>query len=171
MKKIAQFLKVSKEQFQKDWRNVFGETTDEEIEEIYANIALPRRATAGSAGYDFFTPINVYLKPGETMTIPTGVRASIEPGWVLSCYPRSGLGFRFRMQLNNTVGIIDSDYFYSDNEGHIFARITNDTHEDKVLLIEKGTGFMQGIFTEYGITVDDEASGVRNGGFGSTSAK
>ena len=72
------------------------------------------------------------------------------------------------MQLDNTVGIIDSDYYNSDNEGHIFAKITNDSKEGKTVNIAAGTGFMQGIFTEFGITVDDDADGVRNGGFGST---
>ena len=80
----------------------------------------------------------------------------------------AGLGFKFRLQLNNTVGIIDSDYFYSDNEGHIFAKLTNDTNENKVVELKADTGFMQGIFVEYGITVDDEVTDVRNGGFGST---
>ena len=83
-------------------------------------------------------------------------------------YPRSGLGFKYRLQLNNTVGIIDSDYFHSDNEGHIFAKITNDSNEGKTLSLEKGAGFMQGIFVEYGITVDDDVTASRNGGFGST---
>ena len=93
----------------------------------------------------------------------------MEPDWVLKCYPRSGLGFKYRLQLNNTVGIIDSDYFYSDNEGHIFAKITNDSKEKKTLRVEAGSGFMQGIFVEYGITVDDCVTTARNGGFGSTS--
>ena len=92
----------------------------------------------------------------------------MEPEWVLKCYPRSGLGFKFRLQLNNTVGIIDSDYYYSDNEGHIFAKITNDSNEGKALEVKAGDGFMQGIFVEYGITLDDDVTEVRNGGFGST---
>ena len=92
----------------------------------------------------------------------------MEENWVLKCYPRSGLGFKFRLQLNNTVGIIDSDYFYSDNEGHMFSKITNDTNEEKTIDIAQGEGFMQGIFVEYGITVDDDVTDVRNGGFGST---
>ena len=91
--------------------------------------------------------------------------------WVLKCYPRSRLGFKYRLQLNYTVGIIDSDYFYSDNEGHIFSKITNDSNENKTLTIPADTGFMQGIFVEYGITVDDDATEIRNGGFGSTTAK
>ena len=86
----------------------------------------------------------------------------------MKCYPRSGLGFKFRLQLNNTVGIIDSDYYNSDNEGHIFAKLTNDSNEGKTVQIKAGEGFMQGIFVEYGITVDDSVTDVRNGGFGST---
>ena len=111
------------------------------------------------------------LEPGQTAKIPTGIRAEMEADWVLKLYPRSGLGFKYRLQLNNTVGIIDSDYFYSDNEGHIFAKITNDSREGKTVEIPAGTGFMQGIFLEYGITLDDEATEVRNGGFGSTTGK
>ena len=107
----------------------------------------------------------------ETVKIPTGIRVEMQPEWVLKCYPRSGLGFKYRLQLNNTVGIIDSDYFYSDNEGHIFSKITNDSNENKTLTIPADTGFMQGIFVEYGITVDDDATEIRNGGFGSTTAK
>lgn len=169
MKRIAQFYKVSFEQFKSGFEDCLGKRKQGEIEEIYKNLKLPRRATAGSAGYDFFSPVDIMLKPNETIKIPTGIRARMDDGWVLKCYPRSGLGFKFRLQLNNTVGIIDSDYFNSDNEGHIFAKITNDTNEDKTIKIEANTGFMQGIFVEYGITVDDDAVQVRNGGFGSTS--
>ena len=168
MKRIAKFHKVSFEQFQKDWIDTFGSQEEHKIEEIYNKIKLPRRATAGSAGYDFFAPIDLSLAPGETVKIPTGIRVEMDPEWVLKCYPRSGLGFKYRLQLNNTVGIIDSDYFYSDNEGHMFSKITNDSKEGKTVEISCGDGFMQGIFVEYGITVDDDATEVRNGGFGST---
>lgn len=168
MKRIAKFYKVSFNQFKMDWEDTFPNTSLEEIENIYNQIKLPKRATTGSAGYDFFSPIPIILAPSQTIKIPTGIRVEIEDGWVLKCYPRSGLGFKFRLQMNNTVGIIDSDYFHSSNEGHIFAKITNDTNEDKTVEIEQGTGFMQGIFVEYGITYDDEVSEIRDGGFGST---
>ena len=168
MNRIAKFHKVSFEQFSKDWLDTFKNFTVEDVKKIYTDIKLPTRATSGSAGYDFFSPLDFTLKPQETIKIPTGIRAEIDNGWVLKCYPRSGLGFKFRLQLNNTVGIIDSDYFYSDNEGHIFSKITNDSNENKTITIEKGTGFMQGIFVEYGITIDDNATEIRNGGFGST---
>ena len=171
MKKIAKFHKVSFDEFENAWKGEFPEAKEEEIKAVYEELKLPKRATRGSAGYDFYTPFNIILKPGETVKIPTGIRTEMEEGWVLKLYPRSGLGFKFRLQLNNTVGIIDSDYFYSDNEGHIFAKLTNDSKEGKVVCIEKGTGFMPGIFVEYGITVDDDAVEIRNGGFGSTTGQ
>ena len=171
MKRIAKFEKVSLKQFINDWIDTFGNKPDHIITEIYNNIKLPKRATYGSAGYDFFTPIDIVLQPNSTIKIPTGIRVQMDDGWVLKCYPRSGLGFKYRAQLNNTVAIIDSDYYYSDNQGHIFAKITNDTNEEKLLKIKSGEGFMQGIFVEYGITVDDYVNEVRNGGFGSTTSK
>lgn len=167
MKRIAEFQKVSFEQFCAGWKDDFG-GTDEEIKAIYDSIKLPRRATSGSAGYDIFAPVDFTLAPNETIKIPTGIRCRIDEGWVLKIYPRSGLGFKFRLQLNNTVGIIDSDYYYSDNEGHIFIKITNASNENKTVQVSAGNGFAQGIFVEYGITIDDDVTDVRNGGFGST---
>lgn len=172
MKRIAKFEKVSFEQFKSDWADTFANAySEEETEKIYNALTLPKRATKGSAGYDFFAPVDITIEPSKTVKIPTGVRVSIDNGWVLKCYPRSGLGFKYRLQLNNTVGIIDSDYYFSDNEGHIFAKITNDTNENKTVEIQAGSGFMQGIFVEYGITVDDDVQTQRNGGFGSTTKK
>lgn len=174
MRKVAKFEKVSYGIFEKTMRDYAKETNqvieDTMIREIYDAIKLPNRATAGSAGYDFHAPVEFTLKPNETIKIPTGIRCKMEPGWVLKLYPRSGLGFKYRLQLNNTVGIIDSDYFFPDNEGHIMAKITNASNEGKAVEIKAGDGFMQGIFLEYGITVDDDATGIRNGGFGSTGA-
>lgn len=167
-KRIAKFEKVSFEQFEAAWKDTFDQA--ERVCDVYDGIKLPKRATSGSAGYDFYAPVDFVIAPGETVKIPTGIRVQMEEEWVLKCYPRSGLGFKYRLQLNNTVGIIDSDYYYSDNEGHIFAKITNDSNEDKTVELRAGDGFMQGIFVEYGITVDDDVQTIRNGGFGSTTA-
>lgn len=184
-KVVAKFEKVSFEQFRKDFwdcfskvdmANVMGMIPDENgfdtaIRKVYDAIKLPKRGTAGSAGYDFFAPVKIKLAPGQTEKIPTGIRCRIDNDWVLKCYPRSGLGFKYRMQLNNTVGIIDSDYYGANNEGHIMAKITNDTNDGKTVEVENGKGFMQGIFVEYGITEDDDANGIRTGGFGHTDNK
>lgn len=171
MNRIAQFYKVSIEEFTQGISGEKPELTKEEINEVYEMIKLPKRATVGSAGYDFFAPYSFSLKPGETIKIPTGIRAKMEVDWVLQMYPRSGLGFKYRLQLNNTVGIIDSDYYFSDNEGHIFVKLTNDSNEGKEVTVEQGTGFMQGIFMQYGVTIDDDVTENRNGGFGSTTRK
>lgn len=168
MKRIAKFEKVSLKQFVSDWIDTFGNRPNDIITEIYNNIELPKRATKGSAGYDFKSPLAFTLQPSCTIKIPTGIRCKMEEGWVLKVYPRSGLGFKYRMQLDNEVGIIDEDFYYSDNEGHIFLKFTNDTNEAKILKINAGDGIAQGIFVEYGITYDDDADGIRNGGFGST---
>jgi len=166
-KRIARFEIVSFEQF----KSSFDDLSVDEIKKIYDALKLPKRATKGSAGYDFYAPFDINLEPGRTIKIPTGIRAYMENNYVLKLYPRSGLGFKYRLQLNNTVGIIDADYYYSDNEGHIFAKITNDSNENKTVSIKAGEGFMQGIFIEYGITFDDDTTDIRNGGFGSTTKK
>lgn len=170
MQRIAQFFKVSEENFMNAMKEDFPQYTEEDIRDMYESLSLPKRATKGSAGYDFYAPFAFSLPPGATIKIPTGIRAKMDENWVLKLYPRSGLGFKFRLQMNNTVGIIDSDYFNSDNEGHIFLKLTNDSNEGRTVDVNAGTGVVQGIFLEYGITVDDEADGVRNGGFGSTTA-
>ncbi len=160
MERIARFMHVSPRRFLEDWEDAFPGATPP------GPPALPRRATAGSAGYDFFSPMDFHLAPGETLRIPTGVRARIAEGWVLMVFPRSGLGFKYRLQLNNTVGIVDADYFGARNEGHIFVKLTN--AGDRPLSVAAGEAFAQGVFLPFGLTTDDDASGERIGGFGST---
>lgn len=167
MQKIAEFQKVSFSQFEADFKKNFPEC--ENVKEIYDSIKLPKRATTGSAGYDFYAPVDITLEKGKSVLIPTGIRSKIEDGWVLQIFPRSGLGFKHRVQLDNTVGIIDADYYNSSNEGHIMIKLSCDAHDDgHTVSLSAGDGFAQGIFLQFGITVDDDTSGIRDGGFGST---
>lgn len=170
-KRVAKFEKVTYGQFEKDWLDTFDipeldTSTRREIESIYGAITLPKRATKGSAGYDFVSPLTFTLKPGETIKIPTGIRCGMDIDCVLMLYPRSGLGFKYGLNLMNQTGIVDSDFYYSDNEGHIFVKLKN--NGDKECTIRGGDNVVQGVFLEYGITIDDKAAGIRNGGFGST---
>ncbi len=169
MQKIAKFEKVSYEQFKRDLTNCFPNLYKDEtvIRDIYNDIELPTRATYGSAGYDFKMPSYLLMDKNEEYLIPTGIRCKIDKGWVLKIYPKSGLGTKYGFELINTVGIIDSDYYSSNNEGHILAKIRH-TRGQNYLEIHKGKGFVQGVFVPFGITKDDNADGVRNGGFGST---
>ena len=158
MERIARFELVSEEQYEKD--------TD--APGTYGNIALPVRATSGSAGYDIISPKSFILRPGESTKIATGLRVKIDEGWVLFILPKSGLGTKYRFQLDNTCGVIDSDYYNAENEGHIIINMTNDSKTEKILEVLQGKAFAQAIFLPYGITEDDEATGQRKGGFGST---
>ena len=168
MIKVGEFEKVSFNQFYNGMLSIDPEFKESDAMELYEAIEIPVRATTGSAGHDFKMPFGITLSPGSSFKIPTGIRVKIDEGWWLGALPRSGLGFKYRLQLDNTVGVIDSDYYYSDNEGHIFAKITNDSRENKELELKIGDNFMQGIFIPYGITYSDNVSKVRNGGFGST---
>ena len=129
-------------------------------------IALPKRATAGSAGYDFVSPVEVTVEPGETALIPTGIRAEMDPGWVLLLFPRSSLGFKYSLRLANTVGVIDSDYAFAKNEGHIMVKLRNPLSGP--VTIGRGERFCQGVFLPYGTAEEDEVLTGRTGGFGST---
>jgi len=155
LKRAALFEKVSEARF-----------TSHADSAYYQHVALPLRATKGAAGYDFITPVPINLAPGESITVPTGIRAKIDSGVVLMLYPRSGLGFKYGMRLSNTTGVIDSDYYFADNEGHILVRIKNGG--DKPLRLNPGERFCQGVFMPFFITYDDEADKARSGGFGST---
>lgn len=150
MNRIAKFFKVSPQQFGRD---------------CYDSIKLPKRATKGSAGYDFYAPYDFELAPQEEIVIDTGIRARIDEDWVLVILPRSGSGFKYGVRLANTAGVIDSDYFNADNEGHIKIKLTGGT---KTFSVKAGDAFAQGIFLPYGITEDDECDAERRGGFGST---
>ena len=168
MNRIAEFQKVSFTQFKLGAELCTVPLYGEKLQAAYHRIALPKRATVGSAGYDFYSPFAFTLSTRETITIPTGIRVKLEPGWWLGLLPRSGHGFRYRIQLDNTMGVIDSDYYHAENEGHILVKLSNDSLTGKHLRLSEGDSFVQGLFLPYGITVDDKAEGERTGGFGST---
>ena len=165
----CQFTKVSFDQFKSDCQKLEASgalmfASEDQIREYYEAIQLPRRGTKESAGYDFFTPFPVTCTSVSPVTIPTGVRIILNPGTFLMCVPRSGLGFKYGIHLRNSVGIIDSDYAWADNMGHIMAKITT----EEPFKLAQGDRFMQGIILPFFITEDDSADGARTGGFGST---
>ena len=172
---VAKFYKVSFEQFKKDWLDNIPtsktEWTEEELKELYNKIELPTRATKFSAGYDFKAYFPFDLKVGKTIKIPSGIRVKIDEDWFLALVPRSGLGFKYRVQLDNTVGIIDSDYYNAKNEGHIFVKLTNDGNTDKVMSVNENEGYVQGIFLNYGLAEEKEVTKERELGLGSTTIK
>ena len=165
------FAKVSKNQFLNDLCKVHKATDDKDLVECYENIKLPKRATSGSAGYDFYLPTDIEVHPSGALIIPTGIKVQLDSNKVLEIYPRSSLGFKYRMKICNTVGIIDADYYNNaNNEGHIMIKIENCGNE--IINLAAGNAFAQGIIKEY-FTVDDDipVSETRVGGMGSTDAQ
>ncbi len=76
------------------------------------DLALPGRATPGSAGFDLpaALPGDLVIPPGDRATIPTGFRIAVPNGYEGQVRPRSGLAREFGIVLPNAPGTIDSDY-------------------------------------------------------------
>lgn len=190
---IAKFEKVSMDEWIKTFKDTLPDdkqlTEDDvnELTEVYENIKLPTRATTGSAGYDFFMPIAIPpIIPGASAMIPTGIKCRINPGWVLLIMPKSGLGTRYKMKLDNTTGVIDSDYYNCEkNEGHIMVAFSNELPQvtttnpitqkpeipkELILQIPVGKAFVQGVFVPHGVAEEAEVTAERTGGLGSTNS-
>ena len=133
------------------------------------DIALPKRGTGASAGYDLSAAESVVIAPGEMVMVPTGVKAYMEPDEVLYIHIRSSLAVKRQLVLMNSVGVVDADYYNNpDNEGHIFIALWNRGREP--VEIVAGERLAQGVFMKY-LTVDEDEAGAgkdRQGGFGST---
>lgn len=170
---MAKFHKVSFKRFLEDYKNTFNsEPITEEIKKIWNMIELPTRATKGSCGYDLYSPMDIHLAPGQTIKIPTGIKCYMKDGWFLMIAPRSGHGFKYGLRFANTVGIIDGDYYNNtDNEGHIFIKLINDSSIGKPVHIPTGEAFAQAIFVPFGTVYGDCTYESRKGGLGSTTKK
>ena len=171
-RKVAKFRKVSFDQFKHDMISCGFNLPDTVMQEAYDAIKLPVRATAGSAGYDFFSPIpfalsNMTVNP-RGITFPTGIQCELHPDFCLIMIPKSGLGIRQYSRLGNCIGLIDRDYIFSDNEGDIFVNIRSDIPSNPPVEIKAGQAICQGVILPFGTTDDDETTEARNGGLGST---
>lgn len=171
---VAEFERVSLDEYLKarigaiSSYDAYGENMlVDELTKEWQNLIMPRRATSGSAGYDFYLPYDVCLTQ-TPQVIHTGICCDMDPGWVLLMFPRSGLAFKYGVRLSNSVGVIDEDYIHADNEGHIAARIYA---ADKPVSLKAGDRFMQGILLPYGIAFGDRADEHRHGGMGSTGTR
>lgn len=175
--KIACFEKVSLNQYIESRQKMFDTPENltsgdvksmmTQFEQEWHDIKLPTRATEGSAGYDFYMPFDLRITD-KPVAFPTGICCDMDIGWVLLIMPRSGLGFKYGMRLNNSIGVIDADYYQADNEGHIHAKFYA---ADKPLELHTGDRFAQGIFLPYGTAVNGNLYTKRTGGFGSTGTK
>lgn len=130
-------------------------------------IQLPRRADPGSCGYDFYSPIDFILKPGEFLLIPTDIKAYMQADEVLELNVRSNQG-KLAIEVADTISWIDASYYNNPkNEGNIHIFLRNNGLEDYV--VKQGDRVFQGKFSKYLLTDDDyPLHSIRSGGFGSS---
>ncbi len=167
MKRVAEFEKVSFEQFKKDWIDKFGDMRDDgAILQIYNNVKLPKRATTGSAGHDISIPFPIAVAPTDTLMIPTGIRCKMARDYVMLVFVRSSVGIKKHLQLVNQTGVIDSDYYNADNEGHLFVCLKNEGND--VVQFLPGDNIVQAVFVPFGVADTEEVTEERTGGIGST---
>lgn len=190
------FSKVPFASFKKDFENLYGEQDPAFLSDMYDKIELPKRSTKYSAGYDISVPFSFSIKKGRSIVIPTGIRCKMDEKTVMLVFPRSGMGFKNRLGLANTIGVIDADYYNADNYGHIMIKLVyngdkytetiflNSSTSSKtiskknkkfkrILTIDANQAFAQAIFTPY---LHDRKESIdnmdmRKGGFGSTDSK
>lgn len=162
-----------------------------------SDINMPVRKTTHSAGYDFEAVEDIIIEPYQHLfeiimnsskyeqktlneianitklnkakpsLVSTGMKCKLADNEYLELSIRSSSPLKYWLILANGVGIIDADYYNnSDNEGEIFFQIIN--LSPFPIIIQKGEIIGQGIIKEYKLTEDDCATGLREGGFGST---
>ena len=133
-------------------------------------IKLPQRATKHSAGYDFYSPIDITITPKTMQMIWTDVKAQFEEDEVLLLCVTSGMG-KHGIMLANTIGVIDCDYYSNiSNDGNLGFRLYN--FSDQEYVIKAGDKIGQGIFTKFlTVTNEKEITNERVGGYGSTVKK
>ena len=123
---------------------------------------LPERQTKASAGYDFYVVEDVEIPAYGTVMLPTNVKAYMQEDEVLMLYARSSLAIKRGLILQNTTGIIDSDFF--PNEIKVALRNTT----DKPVKLLKNERCAQGIFLKYLVSDNGNLDNTRDGGIGST---
>lgn len=159
------FEKVSYQEFKKHTDSNMHCGRDE-----YDKIMMPVRSTAGSAGYDIASPVNITIPAGCKRVIPTGLKVQVDDGYFMQMYIRSSLAIKKQIELQTSVSVIDSDYYDNpDNEGHMMIPVKNES--GRPVFISAGERVVQGVFVRYGITEDDRAENKRLGGIGSTGEK
>lgn len=146
----------------------FFEVVKDEFRKTEGEIKLPTRASERSAGYDFYSPVDVTIQPNESVLVWTDVKAHMYYDNVLLIFVRSSMG-KHPVVIANGTGIIDSDYYGNEStDGNIGFRLLN--LGDKPYEIKIGDRIGQGVFVKYGTVKDDNTSSTRTGGFGSSNA-
>lgn len=165
------FERVTFSKFSDDIRKYCGDSIrSEDLFDMWNEIPIPKRKTQFSCGYDVATPIPISVPAHSRVIVPTGIKAVFSEDemktWCLKLYARSSVGIKDNVVVTNGTGLIDSDFQFSDNDGDMLLALTN--MSDVLRQYKPGDRICQAVFEIYGVTSDDDASGTRTGGVGST---
>ena len=143
---MRKFEKISFEQFKKQVKD---------DKKLYDRVQIPKRDSKATAGYDINVVEEFTINPGEIKKLPTGIKACFNDDEVLFLIDRSSTGFKYNIRMCNQVAVIDADYYNNpDNEGHLWIKIQNEG--DKAVTFSEGDAVVQGVFTKYLTTDDDD---------------
>jgi dUTP pyrophosphatase len=144
----------------------YFEVVKDEHRKNQGEIKLPTRGSQHSAGYDFYSPIDITIQPNESALIFTDVKAHMYYDNVLFLFVRSSMG-KHPIVIANGTGIIDADYYSNEgNDGNIGIFLKNIS--DETQRINKGDRIAQGAFFNFLVADNGNTDNVRTGGFGST---
>ena len=146
------------------------EIVKEEMRKTKGEITFPTRGSKVSAGYDFYSPVDIILKPNEKTCVWSDIKAYMQEGEVLLLFVRSSIGIKKGLALSNGTGVIDADYYSnSSNDGNIGIALYN--YSDKIVEIKKGERICQGVFIPFLEADNGNTDKKRVGGIGSTGTK
>lgn len=146
------------------------EIVKEEMRKTKGEVTLPTRGSKVSAGYDFYSPVDIMLKPNGKTCVWSDVKAYMQEGEVLLLFVRSSIGIKKGLALSNGTGVIDADYYSnSSNDGNIGIALYN--YSDKIVEIKKGERICQGVFVPFLEADNGNTDKKRVGGIGSTGTK
>ena len=131
------------------------------------NVKTPNRGTSVSAGIDFYVPEDfetVVLKPGQSVLIPSGIKAQVPRGYALIAFNKSGVATKQGLQVGACV--VDEDYRLE-----IHLHVINISDKDQT--VATGQKLIQFVLIPVCYFDVEEVDNIENnterkGGFGST---
>jgi dUTP pyrophosphatase len=130
-------------------------------------VPLPSYQTAGAAGFDLASSVDMTIAPGDVALVPTGLVIQAPAGHFLGIFARSSTPLKRGLMVANGVGVVDSDYCGPKDE--IKIQVLNFTTAPVV--VRRGDRLAQGVVLPF-VRAEwrelAEMSQPTRGGFGAT---
>jgi dUTP pyrophosphatase len=137
------------------------------ISRIDPGVPLPAYETAGAAGFDLASSVDMTVEPGQVALVPTGLIIEVPAGHLLGVFARSSTPLKRGLMVANGVGVVDADYCGPADE--IKIEVVNFTA--KPVPIRRGDRLAQGVILPFVRAEWREEQAIdrpTRGGFGAT---